>query len=258
MRQFSREEIIERLRKRIEKQEPIVVCGAGTGLFAQTAENEKADLILANAKANALINGLSGEECMLPYQDVNEVCGELARHLLPVLSDTPVVAGIGPYNPYINADRLIRSTKSLGYSGVLNSPSSSGCSPDLKKNCFQSEVELIRKAKEENIFSMAAAKTPEEIEYMYEAGADVIVIRSDGEVEDLDRYIDCQRQLAAIVHQLSGDIILLADIGRITDTEAIQRLLTETKASGIVSEEAVGSLAVQKEMGKTLKEIINH
>lgn len=257
MKRYSRKEMIGHLYQRIEKHEPVIACGAGTGLYARAEERGGADIILAGAKSHALIDGLTGEECMLPYHDVNEVACELARHLLPVLKGTPVITGIGAYHPYMDAARLIRNMKSLGYSGVINSPGSSVYGDRLKQSCFRREIELITKAKQEDIFTMAVVKTPEDMKDMYEAGADAIVIQCQETVKDCGEYISYQKWLADSAYELSERAIVLADVGNLTETDDIQRLLSETKAAGIVSEEAVGSLAVQRDLSKTLKEIMN-
>lgn len=257
MKRYSRKEMIEHLYQRIEKHEPIIACGAGTGLYARAEEKEGADIILAGAKSHALIEGLSGEACILPYHDVNEVACELAKHLLPVLKRTPVITGIGAYHPYMDTARLIRHMKSLGYSGVINSPGSSVYGDWLKQSCFRREIELITKARQEDIFTMAVVKTPKDMKDMYEAGTDVIVMQCQETVKDLEESIRYQKLLADSAHELSKNIIVLADVGNLTDTDDIQRLLSETKAAGIVSEEAVGSLAVHRDLSKTLKEIIN-
>ncbi|KMZ53542.1 phosphoenolpyruvate hydrolase family protein [Dorea sp. D27] len=257
MKRYSRKEIIGRLYQRIEKHEPVIACGAGTGLYARAEEKEGVDIILAGAKSQALINGLAEEECILPYHDVNEVARELAKHLLPVIERTPVITGIGAYNPYIDAGRMIRHVKNLGYSGVINSPGSSAYEARLKQSCFRKEIEFITKAKQEDMFTMAVVKTPDDITAMYDAGADVIVIQCQETVKDRGEYIRYQKLLADSVYELSESIIVLADVGYLTETDDLQRLLTETKAAGIVSEEAVGSLAVQRDMSNTLKEIIN-
>ena len=85
----------------------------------------------------------------------------------------------------------------------------------------------------------------------------MIVIQCQETAEDCEEYISYQSRLARSAYELSKELIVLADIGNLTNEKEIQRLLTETKAAGIVSEEAVESLAVQKEMSKVLREIMN-
>ena len=50
MKRYSREEIMDHLQQRIKNREPIIACGAGTGLYARAAERENADFILAGAR----------------------------------------------------------------------------------------------------------------------------------------------------------------------------------------------------------------
>jgi len=255
MKRFSRNEIVDRLNNRIRKYEPIVVCGAGTGLYARAAEREKVDFLIASAKSDALVNGLGAQEAVLPYHDANHTSGALAKHLLPVLKDTPVVAGIAAYNPYIDIRRVLKQMKQQGFSGITNSPGGSIYEGPRKKVCMAQEAEMILAAKEMDIFTMAFVTSEEEIKAM--VLADVIVTQCREDIRQAKVIIDYQEYLSEQVFAENKNTILLADVGNLTEAEAVQELMFRTKALGIVSEEAVESLLVHEKLTTAFEEILN-
>jgi predicted TIM-barrel enzyme len=97
---FSRAEILARLRKKIDAGEPIVLGGAGIGLVAKIIDRAGIDIIMAYNTGPFRMDGHGSLAGYLAYGDANAITLDLALRILPVVENTPVIAGIGAADPY--------------------------------------------------------------------------------------------------------------------------------------------------------------
>src|SRR4051812_19622731 len=122
MRPFTRAGILERLAAVHERGEPIVMGGAGIGLVAKAADRAGIDVLMAYNTGPFRMDGHGSLAGYLAYGDANALTLELARKILPVVENTPVVGGIGAADPYRDVERLIDEFVRIGLSGVTNVP----------------------------------------------------------------------------------------------------------------------------------------
>jgi predicted TIM-barrel enzyme len=97
---ITREESLKRLRARVRAGEPIIGAGAGTGISAKFSERGGVDLIIIYNSGRfrmAWRGSLSG---LMPYGDANAIVVEMAREVLPVVRDVPVLAGVCGTDPF--------------------------------------------------------------------------------------------------------------------------------------------------------------
>ena len=59
---------------------------------------------------------------LLAYGNANEIVKEMAHEVIPVVSHTPVLAGVNGTDPFMVLDRFLDELKALGFSGVQNFP----------------------------------------------------------------------------------------------------------------------------------------
>ena len=97
---ISRIEILERVRAEVAAGRPIVGCGAGTGLSAKSAEAGGADLIIIYNSGRYRMAGRGSLAGLMPYGDANGVVVEMAAEVLPVVMNTPVLAGVCGTDPF--------------------------------------------------------------------------------------------------------------------------------------------------------------
>ncbi len=90
---IAREEILRRLKALTASGKPIVGCGAGTGISAKFAEAGGADLIIIYNSGRYRMAGRGSLAGMMPYGDANGIVVEMAAEVLPVVKNTPVLAG---------------------------------------------------------------------------------------------------------------------------------------------------------------------
>src|SRR4026209_2049005 len=119
---FSREQILARLRQRINAGVPIMGGGAGTGISAKFEEAGGIDLIVIYNSGRYRMAGRGSLAGLMPYGDANAIVLEMAAEVLTVVETTPVLAGVCGTNPFRSMDRFLAQVKGIGFSGVQNFP----------------------------------------------------------------------------------------------------------------------------------------
>src|SRR6187397_3660761 len=100
MPRFERAALLERFRDLVEKRIPIVGGGAGTGLSAKCEEAGGVDLIIVYNSGRYRMAGRGSAAGLLAYGDANAIVVEMAGEVLPVVVDTPVLAGVNGTDPF--------------------------------------------------------------------------------------------------------------------------------------------------------------
>ena len=123
MPRIARSEILQRLREKIARGQPIVGGGAGTGLSAKCEEAGGIDLIVIYNSGRYRMAGRGSLAGLLAYGNANEIVVEMAREVLPVVQPH---AGAGRRQRHRPVHRSRRSSSGalaeLGFSGVQNFP----------------------------------------------------------------------------------------------------------------------------------------
>ena len=97
---IPKEEVLNRLREQIAAGKPIVGAGAGTGLSAKCAEAGGVDIIIIYNSGRFRMAGRGSLAGLLPYGDANAIVMEMAHEVLPVVKNTPVLAGVCGTDPF--------------------------------------------------------------------------------------------------------------------------------------------------------------
>src|SRR5437870_8550862 len=119
---FTREECLKRLHVQIAAGKPIIGGGAGTGISAKCAEAGGIDLIIIYNSGRFRMAGRGSLSGMMPYGDANQIVMDMAREVLPVIRQTPVLAGVCGTDPFRIMKRFLREVQTAGFSGVQNFP----------------------------------------------------------------------------------------------------------------------------------------
>lgn len=179
---IKRSEILERLEHQQREGQAIVGAGAGTGISAKFIEQGGADLIIVYNSGRFRMAGHSSMCGLLPLGDANQIVIEMgSREILPVVSHTPVIAGVNGTDPTRDLDRLLDEVIITGFSGVNNFPTVGLYDGRIRAELeasglgFQREVEMIALASSKGLFTIVYVFTPEEAAAMAEAGADVVI-----------------------------------------------------------------------------------
>ncbi|MBD3184622.1 phosphoenolpyruvate hydrolase family protein [Candidatus Poribacteria bacterium] len=179
--QFKREETIQRLRKNIEEGKPIIGGGAGTGISAKCAEAGGIDLIIIYNSGRYRMAGRGSLAGLMPYGDANQIVVEMASEVLPVVKDTPVLAGVCGTDPFRLMDVFLNQLTDIGFSGVQNFPTVGLIDGVFRQNLeetgmgYDNEVVMIALAHKMGILTTPYVFNEEEARLMAEAGADILV-----------------------------------------------------------------------------------
>ena len=93
MPRFERSQLLEKYRDMIERNDPIIGGGAGTGLSAKCEEAGGIDLIVIYNSGRYRMAGRGSLAGLLAYGNANEIVVDMAKEVLPVVEKTPVLAG---------------------------------------------------------------------------------------------------------------------------------------------------------------------
>src|SRR6266851_5622390 len=118
----SREQILEHLRDKIARGEPIIGGGAGTGLSAKCEEAGGIDLIVIYNSGRYRMAGHGSLAGLMPYGNANQIVKEMAAEVLQIIKHTPVLAGICGTDPFLILDRFLRELQDMGFAGIQNFP----------------------------------------------------------------------------------------------------------------------------------------
>ena len=178
---FTRKEILERLQKSIDARIPIMGGGAGTGISAKFEEAGGVDLMVIYNSGRFRMAGRGSLAGCMPYGDANAIVMEMANEVLPVVKNTPVLAGVCGTDPFRLMDKFLQQVKDAGFSGVQNFPTVGLFDGQIRLNLEETgmgyglEVDMIGKAHEMDLFTTPYAFNADEAKAMAGAGADIVV-----------------------------------------------------------------------------------
>ena len=180
---------------------------------------------------------------MMPYGDANAIVMEMAGEVLTVVKKTPVLAGVCGTDPFRSMDVFLRQIRETGFSGVQNFPTVGLCDGLYRRNLEETgmgyvlEVEMIRTAHHQDLFTSPYAFNPEEARSMTEAGADVIVahmgLTTKGAIGassalSLDEAPARVQGICDAAREVRSDVIVLCHGGPISMPEDAQYVLNHT------------------------------
>ena len=178
---FSRQSILDKLHAKLAAGLPLVGGGAGTGISAKMSEAGGVDLLVIYNSGRFRMAGRGSLSGMMPYGDANAIVLEMAREVIPVVKQTPVLAGVCGTDPFRLMKLFLKEIDAAGFSGVQNFPTVGLYDGKFRQNLEETEmgygleVELIRTAREMNLLTTPYCFNPDEATAMAAAGADIII-----------------------------------------------------------------------------------
>jgi predicted TIM-barrel enzyme len=244
---MTRQEALERLRGEVAKGSPIIGAGAGTGLSAKCAEAGGADLIIIYNSGRYRMAGRGSLAGLLPYGDANAIVVEMAAEVLPIVKQTPVLAGVCGTDPFRLMPVFLRQLRDMGFSGIQNFPTVGLIDGTFRANLEETgmgyglEVELVRVARELDLLTAPYVFTPEDARAMADAGADVLVphmgLTTSGTIgaataKTLEESVELVQAMHDAAREVDPDILVLCHGGPIAEPEDAAYVLERT--SGVV------------------------
>lgn len=271
VKRYEREEIIERLNGEIEKGRAIFDAFAGTGISGKFAEAGGADMITTHILARFRMAGLSSMAGYLSIADANAVTLELGkRDLIPIIKETPVMAGLLGTDPTRNMDSFLDEIIAAGFSGLLNCPTIALIDGNFRQVLeetgltFDKEVEMMAIAHGKGIYTKAFCATPEEAMKMLDAGCDNIIAHGGNTsggttgsktVTPLDAMVDLVQNIIDMVKGKKPETLVTCHGGATVTPQDVQYLLDNTKGlDGYVGGSTAERLPVEKSITGAVKD----
>ena len=244
MARIERAALLERLRGKAARGEPIVGGGAGTGLSAKCEEAGGIDLIVIYNSGRYRMAGRGSLAGLLAYGNANEIVVDMAREVLPVVTRTPVLAGVNGTDPFCLMEPFLDQLKALGFSGVQNFPTVGLIDGTFRANLEETgmsyalEVEMIRMARAKDMLTTPYVFSEADAEAMADAGADIIVchlgLTTGGAIgaetalklEDCPAIVD---RWAAAARRVREDVLILVHGGPVAQPEDAEYILSKAK-----------------------------
>lgn len=258
---IPREESLRRLRQQVTQSIPIIGAGAGAGISAKFTERGGVDIIIIYNSGRYRMAGRGSLAGLLPYGDANAIVVEMGYEVLPVVKNTPVLAGVCGTDPFRLMPVFLRQIKEMGFDGVQNFPTVGLFEGTFRTNLeetgmgYDLEVEMIRLAHELELLTCPYVFTPEEAKAMARAGADVLVphmgLTTKGSIgadtaltlAESAKRVQAMRDAAV---EVNPDILVLCHGGPIAEPEDAQYIFDHTEGiAGFFGASSIERLATE-------------
>jgi predicted TIM-barrel enzyme len=226
----DRSTILQRLRAKVARGEPIIGGGAGTGLSAKCEEAGGIDLIVIYNSGRFRMAGRGSLAGLMPYGNANQIVREMAHEVLTAITHTPVLAGVCGTDPFLLREPFLAEMKALGFAGVQNFPTVGLIDGTFRANLeetgmsYRQEVELIALARRMDLLTTPYVFTVEEAKWMADAGADILVahmgLTTSGTIgaktaRTLEQCVGAVSAIAEAARAARGDCLVLCHGGPI-------------------------------------------
>ena len=268
---WSRNDVLQQLRKQVAQGRPIVGAGAGTGISAKFAEIGGADLIIIYNSGRFRMAGHGSLAGLLAYGDANAIVMEMGeREVLPVVRNVPVVAGVMGTDPLRRMDYLLDELDAMGFSGINNFPT-----VGLIDGRFRLELErtgmgvgkekdMIGAAHKRGLFTCVYVFDADEAKAMTKAGADVIVAHvgltvggsiglADSDALSLESAPALVQTIGDAAKGVNSNVLLLCHGGPIATPKDAAYVLARSDAVGFVGASSMERLPVESAIAATTR-----
>ena len=259
---LSREECLRRLHGQIAARAPIIGAGAGTGISAKFAERGGVDLIIIYNSGRFRMAGRGSASGMMPYGDANAIVVDMAREVLPVVTRTPVLAGVCGTDPFRLMRVFLPELQAMGFDGVQNFPTVGLIDGQFRRileetgMSIQLEIDMIAEAHRLGMLTCPYVFDPDTAARFAQAGADIVVAHVNTTVAgsigvrtaamSLEDAVQRVQEMHDAAKAVNPGVIVLCHGGPIAEPEDAQYVLERTRGvAGFFGASSVERLAVE-------------
>jgi predicted TIM-barrel enzyme len=260
---IPRDECLRRLQKQLASGAPIIGAGAGTGISAKFAERGGVDLIVIYNSGRYRMAGRGSAAGMMPYGDANAIVVDMAREVLPIVKDTPVLAGVCGTDPFRLMRVFLPQLQALGFDGVQNFPTVGLIDGQFRQileetgMSIQLEVELIAQAHRLDMLTCPYVFDAATAAAFTKAGADVVVAHVNTTVAgsigvrtaalSLDDAVARVQEMHDAAKAANPEVIVLCHGGPIAEPGDAQYVLSRTRGvAGFFGASSIERLATER------------
>jgi predicted TIM-barrel enzyme len=262
---YTRQEVRDRLQAVLDRGEPIIAAGAGTGISAKFIEKGGADLIIIYNSGRFRMAGHGSTAGLMAYGDANQVAMDIGEYeVLPIVEEVPVICGVHATDPRRRMWHWLGRVKEMGFSGVNNFPTHTIVDGHFRGvleetgMSVKKEFEMVALAHKMDLFTVVYVATPDEAKAMAEAGADAIIahvgttvggsIGVTGAVVSMDDAIQRTRAIIAAANTVRNDIYFLSHGGPIATPDDAAFVNENTECVGFVGASSLERLGVEQSL----------
>lgn len=177
---------------------------------------------------------------ILAYGNANQIVMEMAREVLPVVPNTPVLAGVNGTDPFVDFDVFLDDIRRVGFSGIQNFPTVGLIDGNFRKNLeetgmsYSLEVDVVARARKKDLLTTPYVFDTEQAKDMARAGADILVAHMGlttggsigaGTAFTLEDSIALINEISEAARSVRDDVILLCHGGPIAMPADAQQVL---------------------------------
>ena len=278
VRRTSRDEILDKLQRKVQQRIPIFIASAGNGLVAQMLEKAGADCINTFSGARLRANGMGTMSMLWPILDSNkQTLDYTEQDILPAIKgDSFICACINANDPLKDMISVLERLKSMGVFSVSNiGPSISYYDKDSQIYqvltnsgiTFDNEIAMLKAAKELGLVTIALAFDMEDsIRVVTEAQPDVFCYHAGTTKGGLKGYDSgetieqtAERTEAAYqkLRSIKPDLMLIAHGAAMETPEDGQFMLNHTSGHGIWTGSSTERIPIEKAVFETASRFAN-
>src|SRR5690606_38749311 len=115
------------------------------------------------------------------YGNANDIVLDMGHEVLPVVRNTPVLAGVNGTDPFMLPDQFLSDLKWLGFAGIQNFPTVGLIDGVFRQSLEESgmsfalEVDIVARAHRMDMLTTPYIFSEADASAMVEAGADIVV-----------------------------------------------------------------------------------
>ncbi|MEO1213520.1 MAG: phosphoenolpyruvate hydrolase family protein [Bacteroidota bacterium] len=271
----SREEIMTKLKKKVDNKIPIFIASAGSGLVASLLEKAGADCINTFSGARLRANGMGTMSMLWPILDSNKQTFDYTREdIMPAIKgDAFICACINANDPLKDMRWFLDDLKRIGVFSVSNiGPSISYVDKDseifkvLTKSgiTLDNEIEMLKLAKEMEMVSVGLAFNMEDsIRMVEESMPDIFCFHAGttkGGLKGYDSGETIEETAARTeaankeLRKIKPDLMLIAHGAALENPVDAQYILNHTSCDGIWTGSSTERIPIEKAVYSTAKE----
>ncbi len=262
---YTRTEVLDRLHTTLDRGEPIIAGGAGTGISAKFLEQGGVDLIIIYNSGRFRMSGHGSTAGLMAYSDANAVAMEIGEYeVLPVVEEVPVICGVHATDPRRRMWHWLLQVKEMGFSGINNFPTHCIIDGEFRQileetgMSVQKEIDTVALARKMDLFTIVYVGNSDEAKAMAEAGADVVIahvgttiggtIGVTGAACSLEEAAHRTQEIISAAKAVRDDIICLSHGGPISTPEDAAYINEHTDAVGFVGASSLERMAFEKSL----------
>ena len=181
---------------------------------------------------------------LMPYGDANEIVVDMAREVLPVVEETPVLAGVCGTDPFRLMPVFLDELRRIGFSGVQNFPTVGLIDGTFRTGLEETgmgyglEVDMIGLAHERGFLTAPYVFDPDQAAAMADAGADVLVphmgLTTGGAIgaetaRTLDECVPLIQAMHDAAKRVNPEILVLCHGGPIAEPDDAAYVIARTE-----------------------------